>query len=324
MNPLISPEARESPIIHLSADFIRVKEYFEAIVASTSDAICTTDIRGRLMYFSPGAEQMLGFRSTEVIGRPAHQFYAGGHEEAERVMRLLKKTGRLKSHEVILKTKDGKRVHVSMSASLLRDRTGRVMGTIGISKDITQRVELENKLREMSITDNLTGLYNQRHFHERLENEASRAKRQRYKLSMILVDLDGFKQANDAWGHLEGDRILRAFAGAIDQSIRKEVDSAFRYGGDEFVVLLPGLGAERAAAVMERIGAAARARIARGGVGFSYGIATLTASQSLADFVKAADKKMFAMKAKHKKLARSGESAIVRAVAPRLSPPHRV
>ena len=82
------------PLIHLSSDFIRAKEYLEAIVASTSDAICTTDTEGRFIYFSPGAEKMLGF-SAEVIGRPAHQFYPGGRDEARRVMKLLRKQGTL-------------------------------------------------------------------------------------------------------------------------------------------------------------------------------------------------------------------------------------
>ena len=90
--------ATAGPLIHLSSDFIRAKEYLEAIVASTSDAICTTDIEGRFIYFSPGAEKMLGFSAAEVIGRPAHQFYSGGHEEARRVMKLLQKQGTLENY----------------------------------------------------------------------------------------------------------------------------------------------------------------------------------------------------------------------------------
>ena len=98
---------------------------------------------------------------------------------------------------------------------------------------------MERRLRDLAITDDLTGLYNQRHFHERLSQEARRARRLRQKLSLILLDLDGFKAINDRLGHPAGDRILKEFAAAIEISIRKEVDSAFRYGGDEFVVILP-------------------------------------------------------------------------------------
>ena len=293
-----SPEA---PLVHLSSDFIRAKEYLEAIVSSTSDAICTTDVSGRVIYFSPGAEEMTGYASAEIVGKPAFQLYSGGRPEADRMMRLLRRQGTLKNHETALKGKAGGSVHVSMSVALLKDRAGRVIGTLGISKDISSRVELERRLRELSITDNLTGLYNQRYFHERIAQEVSRARRQRDKLSMILIDLDGFKAVNDERGHLEGDRILRAFAMVLNKSIRKEVDSVFRYGGDEFVMLLPGLGPSRAQRVAERIMAGARTNVSEEDIRFSYGVASLPASGNIKDFVALADKRMFRMKAKNKR-----------------------
>ncbi|MEK7859678.1 MAG: diguanylate cyclase [Elusimicrobiota bacterium] len=296
-----TPAMRPEPFVHLSTDFIRAKEYFEAIIASTSDAICTTDTESRIIYFSPGAEAMLGLGMADVVGKSAHQLYAGGKPEAEKVMRLLRKEGSLKNHETILKGLGGRQTHVSMSVSLLRDRGGKVIGTMAISKDISSRVELERRLRELSITDNLTGLYNQRHFHERLAQEASRAKRQRYKLSMILMDLDGFKQANDQFGHLEGDRILKDFGAAVEGSIRREVDSAYRYGGDEFVVLLPGLPAVRAEKAAKRIVSCARTKIEASGVTCSYGVATLHPTGSLSNLIRQADRGMFKMKAaKHR------------------------
>ncbi len=290
-----------APLVHLSTDFIRAKEYLEAIVSSTSDAICTTDVKGRVIYFSPGAHAMTGFSIAEMMGKPAHQLYTGGRAEADRMMRLLRRQGSLKNHETALKSKDGRSVHVSMSVALLKDRAGNVIGTLGISKDITSRVELEKRLRELSITDNLTGLYNQRHFHERLAQEASRARRQRDKLSMILIDLDGFKAVNDQRGHLEGDRILRAFAMVLNKSIRKEVDTIFRYGGDEFVILLPGLGASRAQKVAERILAGAKTNVTEENIAFSYGVASLPSNGSVKEFVALADKRMFRMKAQNKR-----------------------
>ena len=204
----------QAPLIALSTDFIRLKEYFEAIVASSGDLICTTDIRGRVIYFSPGAEAMLGMPADKAIGRPAHDFYEDGREAAEALMRLLRESadGRLHNHVLKMKASGARTIHVSMGASFLKDSRGRVIGTLGVGKDITERVELELRLREMTRTDSLTGLYNQRHFHERLRQEASRALRQKRKLSMVLFDLDCFKQVNDRLGHLEGDRILRAFA----------------------------------------------------------------------------------------------------------------
>jgi len=295
-------QSLKHPFVHLSTDFIRAKEYLEAIVSAISDAVCTTDLQGNLIYFSPGAEALLRMRAEEAIGVAAHHFYAEGRAEADKIADILHRRGSVQNHELLLKTADGRLIHATLCASLLRDRTGRVIGTLSIAKDITGRVELENRLRELSITDNLTGLYNQRHFHERLAQEASRARRQGENLSLILMDLDNFKRVNDTWGHWEGDRMLKAFAGAVAQGIRKEVDAAFRYGGDEFVVLFPGLAGRAADKVARRIVALARASIAARGIGCSYGVATL-ARGGTADLIRKADRRMFAMKSLHRETA---------------------
>ncbi|MBI5245785.1 MAG: GGDEF domain-containing protein [Elusimicrobia bacterium] len=294
--PLITQRAH-GPLIALSTDFIRVKEYFEAIVASSGDLICTTDVTGRVIYFSPGAEAMLGLTAASVAGRPAHDFYVEGRDEAERLMKLLRASpdGRLHNHETRMKASGGRILHVSLSVSFLKDARGRVIGTLGIAKDISDRVELERRLRELTRTDDLTGLYNQRHFHDRLREEAARARRQGDPLSMIVFDLDGFKQVNDKHGHLEGDRILRAFAGAISDSVRREVDLAFRYGGDEFILLLPGTTAVKAVTVSRRIVKAA-APLVKEGVTASWGVARLPPSGDVSELVREADKAMFKMK----------------------------
>ena len=287
-----------APLIALSSDFIRLKEYFEAIVASSGDLICTTDVGGRVIYFSPGAEAMLGTPANEAIGRPVHDFYQDGRVAANTLMRLLRKSpgGRLHNHELKMKASGGRTLHISMGASFLKDGRGRVIGTLGVGKDITERVELEQRLREMTRTDALTGLYNQRHFHERLREEASRALRQNRKLTMILFDLDGFKQVNDRLGHLEGDRILRAFAQSLNDNVRKEVDSAFRYGGDEFVVLMPETGGPGAMRVARRVASAAKKTLSKDGVSTSWGVAELPRSGDVSALVRKADAAMFKMK----------------------------
>lgn len=304
--PLIAQRAQE-PLIALSADFIRIKEYFEAIVASSGDLICTTDVAGRVIYFSPGAEAMLGRAAQSVAGRPAHDFYVEGRAAAEELMRRLRRSedGRLHNHEMRVKAAGGKILHVSMSVSYLKDARGRVIGTLGIAKDISDRVELERKLREMTRTDDLTGLYNQRHFHDRLREETARARRQKDPLALVVFDLDGFKQVNDRRGHLEGDRILRAFAGAIGESVRREVDLCFRYGGDEFVLLLPGTTAAKGAAVARRIVKAA-ASLAEQGVTASWGVAQLPVSGDASELVRAADAAMFKMKSRKAGVRRRG------------------
>ncbi|OGR48341.1 MAG: hypothetical protein A2X40_05245 [Elusimicrobia bacterium GWC2_65_9] len=296
--PLFTPRLG-GPLIALSRDFIRVKEYFEAIVASSGDLICTTDIRGRIIYFSPGAEVMLGMPADRAIGMPAHDFYESGRDAAQSIMSLLRDSpeGLVRNHEMRVKAAKGRIITVSMSASFLKDGRGRVIGTLGVAKDISDRVDLEQRLREMTRTDDLTGLYNQRHFHDRLREETSRAQRQRRKLSLIVFDLDGFKQVNDRLGHLEGDRILCDFAKTLTASVRREVDAAFRYGGDEFVILLPETGAPGAARVARRVTRSAKAAFGKDGVSTSWGAAELEKNGDMASLVRRADVAMYKMKA---------------------------
>ncbi|MBN2419911.1 MAG: diguanylate cyclase, partial [Deltaproteobacteria bacterium] len=106
-----------------------------------------------------------------------------------------------------------------------------------IRRIINER-NLRKELNRLSITDSLTGLFNQRHFYYRLNDEIKRAKRQKIILTVMLMDLNDFKFYNDKYGHLAGDEILREAGEIIRSSIRDGVDSGYRYGGDEFAVIL--------------------------------------------------------------------------------------
>ena len=108
-------------------------------------------------------------------------------------------------------------------------------------------------LRRLSTRDGLTGLYNRRYFDDNLIHEASRAFRQNYSLYLLFIDLDGFKAYNDKYGHQQGDKLLRELAEVILDNIRKDVDSACRYGGDEFVIILPHAKRQQALMVAERL-----------------------------------------------------------------------
>ena len=113
-------------------------------------------------------------------------------------------------------------------------------------------IDSNNKFKKLSLTDELTSLYNRRSFDLRLIEETSRADRYKEKLSLIMIDLDDFKQHNDTYGHQTGDKLLKELADIIRKSIR-ESDSAFRYGGDEFTVLLPVCDIKNAESVAQRL-----------------------------------------------------------------------
>jgi diguanylate cyclase (GGDEF)-like protein len=166
---------------------------------------------------------------------------------------------------------------------------------------IAQRKKMEEKLRELTITDSLTGLYNMRHFYTQLQQEIDRALRYRNPLSILLLDVDHFKEYNDTLGHLEGDQILIKLGEVIRNCLRTS-DTAYRYGGDEFIVLLPQTHGTEARNVAERIRLDFPAK--HGGLSKDPGIATTLSigvvqyqpDENLAAFVKRADQAMYGAK----------------------------
>jgi len=154
--------------------------------------------------------------------------------------------------ELPARRKDGSVFPSQMSCSVLRDRSGRTRCLIGIVRDVTERRQFLDQLKHLSITDNLTGLYNHRFFHERLRYEFARARRYREQLGCIMIDVDFFKTVNDTYGHLLGDEVLKSLAGIVSGATRA-VDLVARYGGEEFAVLLPSTDMEGAARCAEHI-----------------------------------------------------------------------
>ncbi|MBW2015341.1 MAG: diguanylate cyclase [Deltaproteobacteria bacterium] len=152
---------------------------------------------------------------------------------------------------------------------------------------------LRRELNRLSITDSLTGLFNQRHFYDRLKDEMVRARRQKFPLSLILLDLDNFKDYNDTHGHLAGDEVLRSVGRLIQQSIREGVDSAYRYGGDEFAIILVGADLAVAEGIVKRIKESFKAE---GDIMASVGYALFEEEMSIKDFVGEADKRLYAAK----------------------------
>jgi PAS domain S-box-containing protein len=124
------------------------RDFLQSIAANSADAIVTADVHGRVTYFSPGAEELLGYRAEELLGTRAVDYYRGGLEEARAFMQRLRVEGRIRNYETALRTKDGGWVEVSSSISLLREVRGVVIGTLAIYKDMTEHKRAEAALRE--------------------------------------------------------------------------------------------------------------------------------------------------------------------------------
>jgi two-component system cell cycle response regulator len=163
------------------------------------------------------------------------------------------------------------------------------------SRIVREKERLEDEVMRLSITDDLTGLYNYRYFYKKLEEETVRAKRQKIPLSLMMFDLDNFKRYNDTRGHIEGDKVLEEIGKIVVQCIRQKVDSGYRYGGDEFAVILIGVKGNRAVEIAERM-----RRLVEGAplgdITVSIGLAEYDYDIDIEDFVKAADDALYVAK----------------------------
>jgi diguanylate cyclase (GGDEF)-like protein len=156
-----------------------------------------------------------------------------------------------------------------------------------------------NELKRTGITDTLTGLGNRRHFDDLFAAEFEIARSRRRELALLVIDIDHFKQLNDSRGHAEGDRALKALAAILQRIVRKP-DAAFRYGGEEFVVMLPGSGADAAVALAEQLRARVQAETAAGyGLTISIGAADMDprGAATAEELFQRADAALYAAKA---------------------------
>jgi two-component system cell cycle response regulator len=157
-------------------------------------------------------------------------------------------------------------------------------------------VKKNELLSKLAITDSLTELYNVRHFYDQIVRELSRLKRNpQRKLSLMLIDIDHFKELNDTEGHQVGDQVLRSLGQVIKVCIRKDVDSGFRYGGDEFSVILPDTDRNQAKVAAERISKQFGA-FKFGRVSLSIGIAEAKAGEDEKSIVKRTDEALYRSK----------------------------
>ena len=272
------------------------------------DAIIGANREGRIILFNRAAERLLGYSSGQMIDRRSVVDAYGSIDKAREIKRKIHSPdyggeGSLAGYECEVMNSAGRSIPIRLSASLLYSQ-GREVGSVGFFHDISERKRLEAELVALSIRDALSGLYNQRYFYSKLEEEVSRGCRSAGGFALICIDLDHFKLFNDTLGHLEGDRVIQ-FMGTLLHNQVRDIDVPCRYGGDEFVVLLPGISQAGGEVFAQRIVDCFNQSwpfqaLCRGAgiapVTLSVGVAGAGAGESGRDIVKRADEAMYRAK----------------------------
>ena len=214
------------------------------IILSAREGIVVTDSTGRVVLMNPSAETLLGKSMKRVV----EEGFQSLIDDPEGLRTLLERDPQIKEPETV---HYNGRV-LSIYAATIRTHQDSVVGSAALIRDITEEKRLEERLRRLSTTDGLTGLFNRRHLDESLAVELERARRYNAPLSILMFDVDHFKRFNDEHGHDQGDRVLQAIAQQLQEHVRK-VDIPCRYGGEEFLAILPGTHQAGAIIVAERL-----------------------------------------------------------------------
>ena len=289
------------------------EERFRALFERSSELVYISDFEGNFIDANPAALRAIGYDREDL---PSLNFASLIDRDqfcvAMSMLDEIKRTGAQSAViEYKLRRKDGGHVDIETMASVVF-REGKPYAILGIARDISERkraeealIASEQRFQRLSITDNLTGLYNQRHFYDQLKLEIGRAMRYRNPLTILLLDVDNFKHYNDRFGHLEGDKVLGKLAEVVQNCLR-QTDSAYRYGGEEFIVILPHTSGRAGRISAERIRSEFKKVVFLPGgetgqwVTVSVGVAEYVEHEGTDDFVRRADQNMYKAKGRGK------------------------
>jgi diguanylate cyclase (GGDEF)-like protein/PAS domain S-box-containing protein len=231
------------------------QQRFRAIFAHVRDyAIYTVTLDGIIDEWNQSLQRFGGWEAADVQGKHIGRFFPGGDSGSAEPTALLAEAQRIGSVETEswrLK-RDGSRLWGNTVITAMPDETGAVRGFVVVTRDMTERKRMEDELEKLSVTDPLTGTFNRRYGYERLTAEFGRRARTGESFAILMLDIDHFKLLNDRFGHEAGDAVLCAVVQVCRTTVRS-VDMVARWGGEEFVILLPETDAAAAVAMAERL-----------------------------------------------------------------------
>jgi len=302
-------------------------DYYRSLIEDIHDVLFTVDAKGVFTFFNRRVEDLTGFRPEELVGRHFTILVAPEAMEPTALALLVSDANSHAPSRVhsLWRTRAGDLVPVELSVRSVTDGLETAY-KVGLARDARDRCQLAKMMAEwtaelegltrqlrdanealfqLAATDQLTGAFNRRVLLQRIREEVSRAGRYDAHLSLLFMDIDGFKRCNDEYGHQTGDMVLRKFTELLGHELRT-CDSVYRYGGEEFAVLLPETPAMAALTLAERVRDAV-ARTAMGSsdsndgpyITVSVGVTeVMSADESPERLLKRADCAMYAAKAR--------------------------
>ena len=283
--------------VKLFNDFQRSGEYLKAILESAEDwATLSTDTHGYVLTCSAGSQQILHRPQKEALGKDVITLFTDPRIQQEILAFIEGRTGTPRYRCVkVAQSGSAGTTYLDVSFQRVCDSEEHHIGFVGAIRDISEKVLLERRLRTLSIRDDLTKLHNQRGFLRVLKKETMLCRMLHHNLSLCFLDIDNLKQCNDTYGHLFGSRILREMARLLQDSVRS-TDTCCRYGGDEFVIIMPKTDKLEAQAAVERIRVRLNAYFQQK-ITASFGISDFSCEKnSVAELLAQADKALYRAK----------------------------
>jgi diguanylate cyclase (GGDEF)-like protein/PAS domain S-box-containing protein len=271
---------------------------YRALVGNLNYGICRCGAEGKFLDVNQTLVTMLGYASREELlaVNLASDIISDSCKRAQ----LLGRPGqdlKVEPVEIEWKRKDGTALKVRLSGREVGGGAGETECYEVIAEDVTKQRELEDHLRQQAAKDSLTGLANYRHLVDVLDSEIRRSERTSREFALLLFDLDGLKQVNDRYGHVTGSQALCRLADVLSIGCR-DIDTAARFGGDEFALVLPETSAEPAKLVARRICESLANDGRKPKLSVSVGVALYPANGERLDaLLGAADVALYAMKA---------------------------
>lgn len=273
-----------------------------AALQAAANPIIITRRDGTIIWVNKAFEQLSGYVRDEAIGQSTRLLRSGQQSPSfYKEMWETVLSGKKWRGELVNQRKDGSLYPEEMTITPVKNGKGDITHFIAIKLDITARKQVEEQFRHLALTDSLTGLANYRRLREVLDSEIKRYGRTARPFSILLLDLDELKKINDTHGHVVGSRALVRVASLLRTQLR-ELDTPARFGGDEFVVVLPETGCKGAQRVASRISERLRDDAVKPHLSVSSGTAVFPQDgKTIDELLAAADRALYREKRASKK-----------------------